>query len=302
MKKALSLLTLAVVLLSCASLTKTQIKTVNRFALTTQGFSAYPSKIMTGLADVRTKRGAYYANSLSNPNLHLAVLDSLYAKKIAAYKVSAKVDVTFKIIDKYAQSLALLSSDKYETKLDKQAASSGLGIDSLAKMYNTIDPANQVPTGIGAAISKLVLLDGHLYLQPKQAREIKKFMPQADTLIAVMTTNLLTFLTASTIDTLINEEAWGINENYLSFLRQTPKPTVENDFSYLDLKNDVDEIKTLREQTIKATKALRAAHKKLLDVIRKRENLKELCTELQVYSEQIEDLNATVNKINYHNQ
>jgi hypothetical protein len=172
MQKVKYILIVSIMLGSCASLTKTQIKTVNHFAQITKDFSAFPSKIMTELAEIRTKRGVYFANSLSDPKLHIDVLDSVYFNKNHAYKVSAKVDITFKIIDKYAQSLLILSSDRYENELIEQSKNFGVNIDSLIIKYNDIDNTIKLPTGIGAAVSKLVIMGGQQYLRAKQAKEI----------------------------------------------------------------------------------------------------------------------------------
>jgi hypothetical protein len=173
----------------------------------------------------------------------------------------------------------------------------GADIDSLVKIYNNIDKTKKLPTGIGAAISKLVFMGGKQYLRAKQAKEIKKFVPQADTLISVMTTNLLVFLNSENINELINAEERGINENYLSFIRQTPKTSVENDFAYLELKNSIDGVKKLRVQTIKATKNLRTTHKKLLIEIEKKKGFQEVIYELQLLFEQIKELKSTVDNI-----
>lgn len=297
MNRVLYILCMSSMLVSCASLTKTQIKTVSHFAQTTGDFSAFPCKIMSELADIRTKRGVYFANSLSDPQLHIDVLDSVYFNKDHAYKVSEKVDITFKIIDKYAQSLFVLSCDKFEKELVIQAKTFGTDIDSLIKIYNNIDKAKNLPTGIGAVVGKVVILGGRNYLRAKQAKEIKKFVHQADTLISVMTSNLLAFLNSEKINELIDAEERGINENYLSFIRHVPKTLVENDFAYLELKNNIDGVKKLRVQTIKATKNLRATHKKLLIEIEKKKRFKESLKELQLLFEQIKELKSTVDNI-----
>ena len=239
----------------------------------------------------------FFANSLTVPELHIGVLDSVYSNGIHAYKVSVQVDISFKIIDKYAQSLALLSSDKYEKDLEVQSKNFGIGIDSLIKVYNTIDRGSNLPAGVGSSVSKLIIMGGQQYIRVKQAEEIKRFIPQADTVISVMTANLLSFLQSKNINTLIKNEETGIHENYLSFLRQSQNITIENENIYLSLKQRIDGVKKLQDQTIHATKDLRAAHKKLFEEIKKRSDLKELVKELQVFHEQIKDLRSTVNQI-----
>ncbi len=284
-------------LCSCASLTKNQVRSVNQFAQTTKDFSAFPSKIMTELAEIRAIRSVYFANSLTDPVLHKNVLDSVYFNKNHAYKVSDKVDISFKIIDKYAQSLAILSSDRYENELTAQSGSFGIGIDSLVQIYNDIDKTKKLPTGIGGAVSQLVIMGGQQYLRTKQAKEIKKFIEQADTLIAVMTSNLLIFLKSENINELINAEERGIGENYLSYIRHSPTLLIENDYAYLELKKSIDGVKRLREQTISATIDLRTAHKKLLTTIQKKKNFNESLKELQILFEQIKELKSTVELI-----
>jgi hypothetical protein len=278
-------------LTSCTSLTKTQIESVNQFATITKNFSDYPSKIMTELAEVRLIRGVCYANSLSNPILHIEALDSLYNKSVYATKISEKVDITFKIIDKYAQSLALLSSDKYQIELENKSQELGIGLDSLVSQYNRIEKSSKLPTNIGGAIGKLVVIGGSQYVKSKQAKEIKKFVPKADTLISVMTSNLLLFLESENINQLIEAEEWGVKQNYLSYLRQITKPSIEDEYIYLDLKSRMTRIKNMRLQTIVATKQLRLAHKKLLLALQKRKKLTEVVDEVQKLGNDINDLN-----------
>jgi hypothetical protein len=279
---------------SCVSLTTTQIESVNQYATSVKNFSAYPSKIITGLADIREKRCICYANSLSDPKLHIDELDSIYSNKIHAYKVSKQVDITFEIIDKYAQSLSLLSSDDIQTNIDKESKSFGVSLDSLVGTYNKIDKSKNLPTDVGSAVSQLIALGGKQYVKNKQAKEIREFVLKADTLISTMTTNLLIFLKSENIDQLIHAEEWGIHENYLSFLHKVGKPSIENEYIYLDLKAKIDEVKTLRTQTIKATEQIRSAHKELLLCIQRKKDLKEILKDVQSLSEQIKDIKKTI--------
>jgi hypothetical protein len=278
---------------SCASLTKTQIHAVNQFSKTSANFSAYPSRIMTELAEIRVKRGIYFSNSLDDPKLHIEDLDGLYNARKSDYEISAKVDITFEVIDKYAQSLLLLSSDKFATDLESQAKNFGADLDSLAGLYNSIEGVKRVPTGIGGAINQLIVFGGKQYIRSKQATEIKKFVPQADTLISVMTSNLLEFLESTNIQDLIRNEEKGVAANYLSFLRQR-HPTIENERDYLELKANIDAIKDLRDETVKATNHLRKAHKKLLLEIQEKKTLKETISELQELYEDIKGIKATI--------
>lgn len=299
----------------CATLTKSQVKAVNHFARVNGNFSAYPSKIMSGLAFIRLQRGVFYANSLDDPQLHLTELDDVYAFRKEDYAVSRKIDVTFRIIDKYTQSLLLLSSDKYSADLVLQSSGFGTNLDSLCTMYNSIDKVRKLPTGIGAAIGQLVASGGRQFIRTRQAREIRKFVPQADTLIAVMTANLLEFLQSTNIQELIANEEKGLSSNYLSYLRQAKTVTTMNsardtalivsntrstialDREYLALKSALDAVKTLQEQTIRATRRLRKAHLLLAQSVQKKHDLKEVVWEFQEAFEGIKDIKSTVQQI-----
>jgi len=282
---------------ACATLSKTQIESVNQFAKCSNDFSAFPSGIMTELANIRTIRGVWYANSLTIPKNHIDILDSVYFNSTHAYKLSEKSDITFRVIDKYAKSLALLSSDRYENEFVKQTEGFGVSLDTLIKRYNRIDNSRALPVGIGAAAGKLVIMGGRQYIRSKQAREIKKFVPQADTLVAIMTSNLLQFLKSENIDELIMAEEFGINQNYLSYIRQSHGTSPQDDFQYLGLKTRLDGVKQLRDKTITATKSMRKAHGELLESIQKKRNLVESLQGIKEMAEQVRDLKNTIDKI-----
>lgn len=281
----------------CATLSKTQIESVNQFAQYSQNFSAFPGKIMTELAGIRTIRGVWFANSLSDPGLHINVLDSVHFNRTHSYNISEKADITFQVIDKYARSLALLTSDRYENELANQAEGFGVSLDTLIRRYNRFDKRAGLPEGIGAAAGELILMGGRQYIRAKQAREIKKFVPQADTLVAVMTGNLLQFLRSENIDELIRAEEFGINQNYLSYIRQSNGTSMEYDFEYLELKSRLDGVKQLRSKTITATKSMRKAHGELLVAIQRKKDLIESLQGLKVLAEQVRDLKNAVDKI-----
>jgi len=297
MKKALFICAAFIVLLSsCASLTKSQIEAVNHFARTSNHFSAYPSKIMASLADIRIKRGVYFANSLDNPDTHIEELNNLYAALKDDYGSSAKADITFKIIDKYAQALLLLSSDTHAADLDSQARTFGTGLDSLITTYNNVPGVKPVHSGLGGLVGSLILAGGKQFIRTQQAKALQEFVPQSDTLIAVMTGNLLEFLESTNIEFLIKNEEKGIQGNYKSFLNQR-KASIQNERDYLELKTNLDQVKTLKEETITATRYLRQAHSELLAEIKEKKDLKEVIAALQTLYESVKDIRSTIQQM-----
>jgi len=309
---------LVVLLSSCASLTKSQVEAVNQFSKTSADFSAYPSKIMTSLADVYVKRGVYLVNSLedfddinkaSDPDddssaektvkQHIAELNHIMESKRHGYNTSKTIDITFKIIDKYIHALRLLSSDKHISNAGEQATNLGAGLDSLIGAYNNIPESKKVTKGIGGLVGSLIMAGGKQWVRAKQANEIKRFVPAADELISVMTGNLLQFLRSGKIDSLIANERQGIETDYKNFLRHR-KPQIQHERDYLELYMDVDRIDTLRIQTIEATEALRAAHADLTAQILQKKTLNEFITALQTLYDDVKEVRTTISAIDSH--
>jgi len=300
---------------SCASLTKSQVEAVNHFSKTSANFSAYPSKVMTALADVYVQRGVYLVNSLDNfeeinaasdqnddssaektVTQHVNELNDLMVSKKKGYANAASVDITFRIIDKYIQALALLSSEKHISAVGDQAQDLGAGLDSLIGVYNGLPDTKKVNKGIGGLVGSLIMAGGKQWVRAKQANEIKRFVPAADEMIGVMTDNLLTFLRSGKIDSLIRNERQGIASNYKSFLRHR-QPTIQNEMDYLQLYMDVDHIDALRQQTISATRALRAAHADLTAQILAKKDLHETIASLQALYDDVKEVKTTIKAI-----
>lgn len=299
-KEIVTCLALMCILGSCASLTKSQITDINHFARTSQHFSAYPSKIITGLAELRVEKGLYFVNSLDNDSasagVHVEELNKMYDAYKEDLHIAGKVDITFKIIDKYAQSLLLLSSDKYAADLDSQSITLGTNLNSLIYTYNTIPGVTKVTTGMGSVAGSVILAGGRLIIRSKQSKALKQFVPKGDTLIGIMTQNLLDFLEADNIYLLIDHEEKDIPRTYKSFLYHHT-PQLQNEREYLALKSRIDHIKTLRDQTARATRQLRRAHAALLAQVVAKKDLKQVVAALQLLYDDVNNVKSTIGEL-----
>lgn len=301
MRKQVFILLSALILSACASLTKTQVESVNGFAKTARNFSDYPSTFMRLLFEVREKRGVFYAVSKSSSNENLNEVDAVLAEKKNDFAFTEQVDLSFKIIDQYAQALMLLSSDEHEKALAKESEKLGINLDKFVETYNKKYTAKKIPEGIGAAAGQLVLFAGKQYSRIRQAQYIKEFVAKGDSLIGVITGNLVQFMERTKIDALIQNEETGIREGYKFYLARLISlncvPSINDQSEYMRLKENMENVKTLRGQTIKATKDLRKAHAKLYEEIKKKKKLKETIEELSTLYEEVREIKSKIEEI-----
>lgn len=183
---------------SCA-LTKSQLYEVNRFAVASRNFSAYPGTILKTVNDVHVRSLLYNANSTSTDSTHVNDLKQISGFKAVADSISPRFDISFKLINQYGQALAALTSASPVNKLDSSTIGLGPGLDSLSSDLTKIDKKVKLPTGIGQIIGEAISFFGKLYIQSQQAKEIKKCVAKGDTLVNTVTTEIIHFLTDSSI-------------------------------------------------------------------------------------------------------
>jgi hypothetical protein len=298
MKKITLMLTgLTFTICSCASLSDSQIKAINSFANTTSNYSQYSNMIFKELSKVKQKNGLMYANKLINAENRIVVLDSIFSDAIFDNKFSKKIDLSFKLIDKYAQSLMLLSSDKHSLKLKENALKLGISIDSLTKVYNHISPYNTLPNNIGSPIGKIIALGGEQYVKYKQTKELKKFISKGDLLVNSITENLIDFFNSSQIDILIQDQERKLRLNYLAFNNGEKEINLNNSTIYLELRNKIYQIKKLNQEVITYTRSIKKTHYKLKQVINKKQKLTTSIKELQKLQQELINLKKTIKEL-----
>lgn len=297
-------------LTACASLTETQINAVHQFANTSKGFSDYPREVSHKLAAIRAESRMFDANAQLDRTEHIKRLGKIYDEEILDANYSRKVELTFNVLDKYAQSLLLLSTTNSD-ELEKQAKNFGVEIDSLIVLYNSIDKVRKMPMGIGGAVSQIIAAGGKKYWRVRQAKDLKKFVPQGDVLVAGMTSNLINYLDKKVyikslndslgLKELIASQRKSLEEDYGSYLSsvyfRNQNPPIERDREYLALLHRLDNVESLRIQTIVAAKKLREAHAKISQEISAKRTLKATIKEIQVLYEDVRKIRSTLTEI-----
>ncbi|RYE26691.1 MAG: hypothetical protein EOP45_03490 [Sphingobacteriaceae bacterium] len=208
-------------LTSCASLTKTQVKSVNNYSQLLQEYSFYPSAIFKEIGEIK-----YQAEQLNSAN---TLPKAMYSNLITTYKgkkrfleQAEKLDLSINVIAIYALGLKKLSSSNLSETLDTASTKLGTNIDGLIKNYNSKSSSpNQLPTNFGALISKGIIFLGSTYTKAQQAKEIKDYVAKG-----VSPVNALTNSIRESLDELILNESHGsitttdleLTTNYNAFL------------------------------------------------------------------------------------
>jgi hypothetical protein len=136
------------------------------------------------------------------------------------------------------------------------------------------------------------------YLGRRQLKELRKFVNQADTMVSVLCDDMVTFLSSDGLGRLIQIEESGISENFRFYFTKRSPPTIESEKEYVALMKRVEMVKLLQMQTIRATRNLKIAHKKLAEEMIEKKTIKEIAGQLNDYYKDVELLRGTVDALN----
>lgn len=278
----------------CISVSNQQRKAVQQFASKTKDFSSFPEKIMTELADIRESRGIYYANSLTDTETHLNELNAIFRERMNDDKIPGKVKLIFGILDKYAIGLEQLSSDAPYKTIKELYGKFGADLELLVDQYNTIEGAGQLPSGMGKLFTSTLSLGTNTYLAARQNGELKKYIGRADTLVAALCDEMVTFLSSEGLGRLINNEESGVTESFRFYLIKRAPPTIESEKEYIALMKRLEIVKQLQGQSINAAKTLKSSHSKLNELMTKKRSIKEIAVEMNNFYKDLDQLRKLV--------
>jgi len=325
----LSFLFIACCLISCACLTKSQLKEVNAFGTLTKDFSATPGKIFSTYNDVEVQKQLFLTNAIQNADMHLASIDEFYKNQNKKSKLNAQADAAMQVLNDYGQKLAHLAADVHSKELDTAALSAGKNLDGLITSYNTLLPAHKIPTGIGAFVGQALSATGDIYIQHKQAMAVKEFVIRGDVLVTNIVAAINESLDASgdlSFKALLENEKTDLRKNYRLFRKRAQEEVkifpinlktrkadtlmshigqvdawhsggLDADRLYLQCLANLDTDEQLRLKCIAAADTLLKAHHQMLADLQERKKIKDFYATLQGYAGSVSELYATFKKI-----
>lgn len=293
---ACQILLIAIVLLlsSCGTLSKEQIKSVESFTTACDSFNRYPSLFFAEIANIRLERGSFYAASLSSPENKINELNSLYQAFENDMKLSSKCDLSLKILKSYSYALKVLTAEGRWKSRGVEFRSLGRAIDSLVIQTNKLNVfENELPVGVAKSAAKIVAYGAETLLKRKQRRLTLAFIEESDTLVQALVAGLVQTLRSPQLTALIENEKNGLPLNYKSFLlslnssTSAPFNSLEYNRKYLNLKERCDKLTRSRGYIISASNRLAKTHKELAKSMQNKKGVHGVF-------EQLEQLNAGI--------
>lgn len=296
---ALLFIAVAILLLAqgCASLSRSQLKSVNEFAAACDSLSAYPSLIGSEMAEIRKERGIWYAVTLENPVLRHSELNATCLISKSAVSTSAGLDASLKILQRYSRALASLSHDNRVADPGREFRSAGRALDSLIESFNSYRLSRPLPVGITATAGKIVGYGAELSAHNARTKALREFISEGDTLISVLSENLAEILSGSEIRALIQNEKEGLQSNYLAFLKMTrPYENISEDRRYVNLMERAGSLEEIRKSSVSAVRSLRRAHSKMAAEIMRKKSFTEARLQIDEFITEVQSLSKAAGK------
>jgi hypothetical protein len=270
---------------SCAVLTTSQVQMVNKLTVASDTVVVAPKVIFDELAAVRLERGLFYAASLTSATAREKEINALAAAAIADVSIVNRTDAYINVLNSYLLALRSISNDVRWTAYGTEWRGLGRNIDSLILRLNQTDLLDTEITVGWAKLSGQYM--GYLserYTRTQQAKTVKAFVIDGDTLVASCVDGLIELLKQGELIELIDNENEGLKNNYSAYLHRLETsgtiPDIEYDRTYIDLVKRIEKAKYTRSRCITALQSLKRAHNKLAAELVKRQNMNYLIDEL----------------------
>ena len=270
---------------SCAVLTKSQVQMANKLTVASDSVVVAPRVVFDELATVRLERGLFYAISLTSAAAREKEINALATAAIADSLLVKRADVYVNVLNSYLRALRSISSDVRWTQFGTEWRGIGRNIDSLIIRMNQTDLLDtEITVGWAKLSGQYMGYMSERYMRNRQAKTVKSFVIEGDTLVAACVDGLIEILRKEELNELIENESEGLKNNYIAYLLRFEMsveiPDIEHDRRYIDLIKRIEKAKYTRSRCVTALQSLKRAHNKLAAELVKRQNMNYLLDEL----------------------
>lgn len=199
--KLLILLFLFAALASCHTLNTAQSSVVKKFAGTAKEVSDLPYKILYNYYTIKFERRQLIPENYVTGDTEKEELDELAENVLTRIeeireryhedlKTANEVKTVYELLQTYISSLEKLSDDKYANDFQKKSAEMGNKMNGLVSKLNA-SPRTKIRLSLnpGEWLSSLATMYGRAKLKTLQAKLLKDYINQSDTLVQAINRN-----------------------------------------------------------------------------------------------------------------
>lgn len=278
---------------SCAVLTDSQLKMVEDLSWKADTVVSSPVAIFNSLSRIRMERGLYYAASLNSAEARFNELNSLAESHIGDRQLIKKTEIYIDVIKSYVRAVGSLSNDERWKGVGREFRGIGGRVDSLIMFYNKLNVDDEIPEGFAKLAGKTLGSLGEQIMKGKRAVFLKEFIIEGDSLISVCSDTLCSILRGGDLNSLIDNEYEGLQNNYKIYLSVMESrglyPETGADRHYVELYEEVSGIKQIRNRCTAALRSFKNAHHKLAAALKNEEDI-QLYPQLLEFNEIASDL------------
>ena len=270
---------------ACAVLTKSQLNLVTNLTVASDSVASTPAAMFDKLATLRTERGLYYAASLSSARAHEKEMNALAKSSYEDEQVVSRMNVYVNVLNSYLRALRSMSADTRWKSYGTEWRGLGRNVDSLILRFNqTALLDTKITVGWAKLSGQYMGYISENYMRIRQAKTVKTFVTEGDTLVAACVDGLVELLKKGEIIELIENESEGLKSNYAAYLQHlelTGKmASISEDRRYVELYKQLEAVKKTRSRCITALQSLKRAHNKLVKELEKKRKVEYIYEEL----------------------
>jgi len=270
---------------SCAVLTESQLKMVTNLTVASDTVVVRPKKVFDELSTVRLERGLLYAASLTTASAREKEINALAEASIADKQLVNRTEAYVTVLNSYLRALRSLSANARWTQYGTEWRGIGRNIDSLILRFNQTEFLDKdITVGWAKLSGQYIGYISENYSRARQAKTVKEFVTEGDTLVAACVDGLVEILRKGELEELIVNESEGLKSNYEAYLYRLELsgeiPDISYDRTYIELIHRIENAKYTRSRCVTALQSLKRAHNKLVKELEKRKKSDYLFEEL----------------------
>jgi hypothetical protein len=288
-----------VLLNACASLSKTQISSVKKYAETTRNYSVFPGILVNDYINLQNQIFLMRSPLITNPEKAVNLIYNNQQMLIKSKKEAEKMDLSFRIIRCYAANLELLATTDYNKDISYSAESLKTNLDTLIGSYNS--KFNKNLPKVGNLVFKAITYLGQKYVEKERAKTIKLYVEKGNNIICEMSNTTKEFIENTVMNAWLPDLDQQVKANHLALRKQIIKDTLNYSVNIISLKEidndaillyqEIEYLNNLSSTMINSLESICKAHKSLSENMKEKKKLDDIISEFKDFYFSVEELN-----------